>query len=233
MQDLDLWLSQPDGPRCVHVLEKVGFELVKEKSNASSLNFINVDEVVLDVHLAMNLFQERGFSLDELSVPAYSAEYRVFVPEAMLAHLLTHLLGHAVRHGVLLCWFIDIALVLRKASIDPARLFALLRPDGSWSVFLRLLRTYLQLGWVEDALGLQAELDQVREIPWERLVRQRRRAAWTGLRGKLRLGRAMYEQAQDRAPYPQLTDWLWEPLDWFAEATSVAGTGGFLVRRGR
>lgn len=233
MQDLDLWLSQPDGARCITVLDKVGFELVEEKSNASSLNFISADEVVLDVHLGMNLFQDRGYSLDELSVSPYSAEYRVFIPEAMLAHLLTHLLGHSVRHGILLCWFIDIALVLRKTSIDPARLKALLRPDGSWSVFLRLLRTYLQLGWVDNALGLEAELAQVREVPWERIVRQRRRAAWTGLRGKLRLGRSMYQQSEDRAPYPRLMDWLWEPLDWFAEATSVAGAGGFLVRRGR
>jgi len=231
MHDLDFWLLEPAVERCTSALQEAGFDLRREKTTDHSLNFINADGVVLDVHLEMNLFQSRGFSLEELSIAPHSSQYRVFVPEAMLTHLLAHLLGHAAYQGILLCWFIDIALVLRKNSIDPERLRLLMRPDGSWFVFLRVLRTFLQLGWVEDALGLEAELAQVQGIPWERLMRQRRRVGWAGLRGKLRLGRSIYQHSRDHAPYPHLADWLWGPLDWLTEATRIAGPGGFLIPR--
>lgn len=232
MHDIDFWLVDPNIEKCKQELKKLGFEERPEKATSDARNFINAGGVVLDVHIAMHLFQDLDYDLLEVSRSVPGMPYRLFVPEAQIAHLLTHMLGHAKKTGILICWLIDMGLVLRAHQVDPAFVKGLLRDDGSWQVFLRIVRTFSELGWIGDSLGLESEARSVRPVNWESLVRQRRRAAWSGIRGKLRLGRLLVSGTRGGSPLPRPKDILWQPVDWFLEQNPLsARTGAMLIKR--
>ena len=232
MHDLDYWLIEPDVDRCRDALLQVGFIERPEKALPDARNFIDSSGVVLDVHLQMSLFETRGFDLLELSQAQPNAGYRIFVPEAMIAHLLTHLLGHASQTGILICWLVDLALVMNRHELDVGKIRALLRDDGSWAVFLRIVRSFLELGWIDHDFALGEQLVQARLLNWESLARARRRSGWTGLRGKLRLSRTIVARPEGHAPLPYFSDLFWQPVDWLLEEnTLTGGAGALLVRR--
>lgn len=232
MHDIDFWLINPDVEKCTRELGKLGFQERPEKATKDARNFINAGGIVLDVHLAMRLFQARGYDLAELSRAVPQMPYRVFVPEAQIAHLITHMLGHANKTGILICWLIDVGLILRAHPIDPKFVRALLRDDGSFQVFLRIVRTFSELGWISDSLGLESETRSVRPVSWESIVRQRRCSAWSGVRGKLRLGKLLVSGSEAAFPLPRPKDVLWQPVDWFLEQNPLLSrSGAMLIKR--
>ena len=229
MHDIDYWLIKPDLERCRHVLADVGFFEVPGKATLDARNFVDKAGIELDVHLRMRLFEECGASLEELCVLEPGRSYRVFGPEAMLAHLLTHLLGHAHETGILLCWLMDIVLVLNKHVIDIDRLRSLLRPDGSFEVFLRLLRSFTDLGFIDQEFGLERALEKVRPVNFESLVRQRRRSRFSGALGSFRLGRALLFDSERRSPLPGVKDLLFQPFDWLTEENPLLRRRGAML----
>lgn len=232
MQDIDYWLLGDDLIEARAILGQIGFRERPEKALSDSHNFINEVGIVLDVHTRMDLFETRGRRLSDLCAPQPDAAYQVLMPEALVAHLLVHLLGHAAKTGILLCWIFDLALVLRRHRIRVEELRALLPRDGSWDVFLRLLKTFLIMGWTNDALGLEDEMQPVRVISWPSVVRQRRRCAWRGLRGKARLLRALARGDGRVENIPTITDLVMMPVDWLYEESEIlAGQGALLIPR--
>lgn len=232
MHDIDFWLLSPDVEVCRRELTALGFFERTAKAQPDAHNFIDAQGVVLDVHVKMRLFQDKNHNLADLSQPLQGLPYRVFSPEAQVAHLVSHLLGHASQSGVLICWLIDIALVLRKNHMDPWRVKDLLRDDGSWFVFLRMVRSFAELGWIDGCMDLDEKIADVRPFHWDTLVRQRRRSGWSGIRGKLRLGKTLALGRPGKSPFPRPTDLLWQPVDWFLEENPFAKhSGALLVRR--
>ncbi|HXS18225.1 MAG TPA: nucleotidyltransferase family protein [Polyangiaceae bacterium] len=232
MHDLDFWLLDSKTEACTLALQAAGFAQRPDKATVHSLNFIDKAGNVLDVHFAMRLFQDRGIDLDTVSVPDTELGCRVFVPEAMVAHLVNHLLGHAASQGALLCWFVDIALVLQRRDVDLSLVRRLLNDEGSWEAFLRMLRSFVELGWVKPRWDIEPQIESARPIMWDGLVRQRRRIAWAGWAGKLRLAKSVMLRRAQHPPYPGLRDWMWQPVDWLYESSGVfVGTGSLLKRR--
>lgn len=232
MHDIDYWLLDPDIKSCAAALQEVGFVERPEKAIPDARSFINSSGTVLDVHVRMRLFEDRGFSLWDLSKERQADAYRVFTPEAMLVHLITHMLGHAHQTGILLCWLLDVALVLRAGPVEVGRMQSLFRDDGSWTVFLRIVRSFQEMGWVEDDCGLQSELRAARGVNWDILMRQRRRSGWAGIRGKLKLGKTLALSRDGHPPFPRPVDLLWQPWDWLREECRLtAGSGAMLIPR--
>ncbi len=234
MHDVDLWLVNPKLQWCRQDLMAAGFFERPEKENPGALNFRGAGKVELDVHYEMALFRQLDLEQESRNCSQSGETYRIFRPEPLVAHLVSHMLGHATRTGFLFCWLIDIALVLRSESVDFGRVRQLLRNDGAWAAFLRLLRTFADLGWWKGEVGaLRTEIDQARPIDWELLARHRRLASWKGSRGKLRLARALlHGRERAPAPIPRLFDLLWKPSDWWHEENRVTGgQGAMLIRR--
>lgn len=232
MQDLDLWVAQDDFERVRAILGSLGYRERPDKASVESYNFISDAGIVLDVHVLMGLFETQHRKLSDLCVPQQGTAYQVLIPEAFVAHLLVHMLGHAAKTGILLCWIFDIVLVLRKHKLDMDQLRALLPLDGSWDVFLRLVKTFSDLGWIDDALGLDEEIKSKRVISWASVVRQRRRCGWRGLRGKARLVRSLVRGDAQVENIPNVKDFVLFPLDWLLEESQIlSGRGGLLLRR--
>jgi hypothetical protein len=85
MHDIDLWLLEHDISGCRRELEKLGYRERLEKAAPEAHNLINDDGIVLDVHTAMRLFQDKGHDLRDLTTPAPGLPYLVFRPEAQVA----------------------------------------------------------------------------------------------------------------------------------------------------
>lgn len=234
MQDMDFWLLDPRSlSNCTAALERAGFSERPHKATRDARNFIDDAGVVLDVHLRMRVLEETDHRLVDLAEPQDDSPLWRLIPEALVAHLLVHLLGHANKSGIVLCWLFDLALVLRNERLDLGKLKRLLPENGTWLVFLRTVKSFRAIGWLEDSLGLDDELNHVRTISWSNLVRQRRRANWSGLRGKMRLGRLFFRgDVESIQVMPSVSDLIWVPVDLFLEEGRLLhGPGALLISR--
>lgn len=227
MQDIDFWIIGDETERHVTVLNGLGFQVIPEKSGKGARNLENQWGVLLDVHTVMNVFESRGFSLRELSTAQQGANYRVFHPEPLLAHLVVHMLGHAYETGILYAWVLDVLLVLRRHQDLNWELVKRLLPDnGSWEVLLRFIASFGRLGWSEPPQELAAELSRANPIPWDLFTRQVTQLPWSNWSGLLRLARLEFKKKFadlkfDPRPIPSAYEMLLSPWDWLRERSML------------
>lgn len=176
MQDVDLWIGEDEMPRAKEVLSDAGFEALPQRATGSARSFKNSWGAVLDVHYRFALFESRGIPLSEVASAHPSDDYRVLQPEALLVHLVAHMLGHANTLGTMLCWVVDVALVLERhgAKMDWQRVRGLSGDEHVFAVVLRLLGMMVELGWCDAPLAVAGRLADVRPISFARMVRLRR-----------------------------------------------------------
>ncbi len=227
MQDIDFWIIGDEPEQHVTVLNKLGFHEVPEKCGAGARNLENQWGVLLDVHTVMTVFQSRGFSLEELSAAKQGANYRLFHPEPLLAHLVVHMLGHGYETGILLTWVLDVLLVLRRHPDLNWELVKRLLPDnGSWEVLLRFIASFGELGWSQPPDELATELAKAPPIPWDLFTRQVTQLPWSNRSGLLRLARVEFrrkfsDSKFDPRPIPSAYEMLLSPWDWLRERSRL------------
>lgn len=239
MQDIDYWIESNHEAQALEILTGLGFKERKEKASGGAKNLVNQCGVILDLHHQMKVFSDRGFPLCEVTEAHPCQRYRVFQPEAFVAHLLVHMLGHARATGILFCWVVDLYLVLSRhaSQLDWARAKKLLPENGSWEILMRFYKSFEELGWLVRTEGAPQELDAAPMIPWPLFVRQIRQRPWSGKRGFLRLVNyglrtRLGFDTESTLPTPSPQEWLQSPRDWYEEASTWRhGNAALFLRR--
>ncbi|MEE9383525.1 MAG: nucleotidyltransferase family protein [Nannocystaceae bacterium] len=206
MQDIDLWIDTHQMQTCTDTMEQLGFHCENKLPADRVRIFRNAWGIAFDIHTEMSLFQSAGWSTADLSRPHATQPFRVFCPEATLAHLLVHMIGHIREIGLLVGWLVDLVLVLREHldQLQWQMVRSLLPRNGTWQLFLRFLLLFEASGWIVVPSDLEPEIRRLRQVEWSVILRQRRLAAW-GLprpRGWARWARAQLFGAAPDRPQP-------------------------------
>lgn len=225
MGDLDLVFNADEMQRVPDAFALAGFTPCPEKGGGDAIYFLGAEGVQCDAHFRQRLFEgKESLQLTTKVVPSnlQHPSMRIYEPSAMLVHLVVHLDGHWPKTGPLLCWIMDLALVLRKWGdlIDPARVTALV-PQQHHLVLLGRLVAFLR-----DELGetLPQSLAHLasgyRGFTLEQLLRQRRLRAW-GLPGARGWGRVLAHRlgVSLKRHYPRLC--TSDLLLWTADAAGA------------
>ena len=233
MQDIDLWVDGERLELAKEALNQAGFREQPEKQTDHAFYFENAWGLSLDVHHRMALFQSQGLKLLELSRPHPHLGCRVFIPEALLVHLVVHLLGHTNRVGVLLGWIADVALVVdAHPNMDWGKVRMLCPDKKVWNIVLRLIAFAHGENWCALPQELQTEVSAIRPISFAALTRIRRLAPWdlAHARGWVRLARhMMWSSERDVDPVPAPIELILGLRELVAESTGVVDAESALL----
>ena len=215
--DVDVWIERDRFDACDRELQQTWSRRWSTDGHGDSASYVNRLGIVLDLHWRMRLFErfEGGFSALTETAPAEHG-YRVFEPHALLTHLCDHFSAHQKNVGPMLCWLIDLGIVMQKQG-DRLQLDRLrqLMVESDFANLMRTARMLRIFGMVLPE-HIRKASESYRPFDFVTLLRRRRLTLW-GLPnyiGWARLGAnvlGMYRAAgRARPTVSELLLWLFD-----------------------
>jgi hypothetical protein len=176
MNDIDLWVDVSEEPSCLAVLEELGYARRSFARDLKEAPFQSRQGMLVDLHTRMELFEGQSGGVRATTRPLPGTTLRVFEPHALLAHLCAHLGGHERDTGPMLCWFFDVAYVLRKHgdTLDLRQLRSRMPSDACYQAFLRIVATLKDSFGFTPPEALAQVAHGVPSYPLQTLLRLRR-----------------------------------------------------------